>query len=297
MASLKYFLKEALNSLWQYRVRNVFSIAIICMSFLIIGVFLSLSNNLQHLAGELAADTNVVIFLSRDASPAARQGLLDTIKASPDVAEVKEVSPAEAQDRLRRKFPELQEVLKDIGPAPFPPSIEATLKSQGEDQAGLVRFVEGLRSAPGVADIQYNRDWVERMRSLSRLARAIGFFLGGILVLASFFIISNVIKLNVIARRNEVEILRMVGGTNTFIRVPFLMEGITLGILGGLASLALLSVLIGVFPFYLGQSLGALRDIINFRSLSILQSLTLIFGGGVMGFLGSLTSLQRFLKI
>ena len=297
MASLKYFLKEALNSLWQYRVRNVFSIAIICMSFLIIGVFLSLSNNLQHLAGELAADTNVVIFLSRDASPAARQGLLDTIKASPDVAEVKEVSPAEAQDRLRRKFPELQEVLKDIGPAPFPPSIEATLKSQGEDQAGLVRFVEGLRSAPGVSDIQYNRDWVERMRSLSRLARAIGFFLGGILVLASFFIISNVIKLNVIARRNEVEILRMVGGTNTFIRVPFLMEGITLGILGGLASLALLSVLIGFFPFYLGQSLGALRDIINFRSLSILQSLTLIFGGGVMGFLGSLTSLQRFLKI
>ncbi len=297
MARLKYFLKEALNSLWQYRVRNIFSIAIICMSFLIIGVFLALSNNLQHLARELAADTNVVIFLARDASPAARQGLLDAIKASPDVSEVKEVSPSEAQERLRRKFPELQEVLKDIGPAPFPPSFEATLKRQGEDQAGLVRFVERLRSAPGVADIQYNREWVERMRSLSRLARAIGFFLGGILVLASFFIISNVIKLNVIARRNEVEILRMVGATNTFIRVPFLMEGITLGILGGLASLALLSVLIGVFPFYLGQSLGALREIINFRSLSVLQSLTLIFGGGVMGFLGSLTSLQRFLKI
>jgi cell division transport system permease protein len=297
MAKLKYFLKEALNSLWQYRVRNVFSIAIICMSFLIVGIFLALSNNLQFLARELSENMNVVVFLSRDVPPAARQNILGTIKSSPDVAEVKEVSPEEAQDRLRRKFPELREVLRDIGPTPFPPSIEATLKKQGKDQSGIVRFVDRLRAMPGVADIQYNRDWVERMQSLSRLARAVGFFLGGILVLASFFIISNVVKLNVIARRNEVEILRMVGGTNTFIRIPFLMEGITLGVLGGLLSLALLGILIGLFPFYLGRSLGALRDIVNFRSLSFGQSLSLIFGGGVMGFLGSLTSLQRFLKI
>jgi len=154
-----------------------------------------------------------------------------------------------------------------------------------------------MHNTKGIVDIQYNREWVERMQSLSRLARAVGFFLGGILILASFFIISNVIKLNVLARRNEIEILRFVGATNSFIRVPFLMEGITLGVLGGLLSLALLYSVIQIFPFYLGRSLGALQEIVNFRYLSFAQGLSIVSGGGVMGFLGSLTSLQRFLKI
>jgi cell division transport system permease protein len=154
-----------------------------------------------------------------------------------------------------------------------------------------------MHNTKGIVDIQYNREWVERMQSLSRLARAVGFFLGGILILASFFIISNVIKLNVLARRNEIEILRFVGATNSFIRVPFLMEGITLGMLGGLLSLALLYSVIQIFPFYLGRSLGALQEIVNFRYLSLAQGLSIVSGGGVMGFLGSLTSLQRFLKI
>jgi cell division transport system permease protein len=135
------------------------------------------------------------------------------------------------------------------------------------------------------------------MQSLSRLARAVGFFLGGILILASFFIISNVIRLNVFARKSEIEILRLVGATNTFIRFPFFMEGITLGVLGSSLSLALLFLLIKLFPLYLGDSLGALQEMVNFRYLSLSQSLTMILGGAVMGLLGSLSSLSRFLKI
>jgi cell division transport system permease protein len=240
---------------------------------------------------------NVVFFLERDLPPDQRRAVLEEVRKSASVIEAREVSPEEARDRLAQKFPELQEVLKDIGARPFPPSIEAVLRKDDKDAAEVVHFLDSMRNTRGVADIQYNRDWVERMQSLSRLARAVGFFLGGILVLASFFIISNVIKLNVFARRNEVEILRFVGGTNTFIRIPFLMEGVILGVLGGFLSLALLGILIGLFPFYLGESLGALRDIVNFRYLSFGQSFSLVVGGGLMGFLGSLTSLQRFLKI
>ena len=149
----------------------------------------------------------------------------------------------------------------------------------------------------GSEDVQFNRDWVERMQSLSRLAKAIGFFLGGILALASFFIISNVIRLNVFAHKEEIEILRMVGGTNLFIRVPFLLEGIILGAMGALISLALLFLLVKFFPLYLGASLGALEEIINFRYLSLTQISILIAGGVTIGFLGSLSSLARFLKV
>ncbi len=127
--------------------------------------------------------------------------------------------------------------------------------------------------------------------------KLLDFFLGGILVLASFFIISSVIKLNVFARQEEIVILRFVGATNTFIRIPFLMEGMILGILGGLVSLLLIFFLIQFFPLYLGASLGVLSELINFRYLSLSQIIMLIAIGAFIGFSGSLSSLARFLKV
>jgi len=149
----------------------------------------------------------------------------------------------------------------------------------------------------GIEDVQFNKDWAEKIQSLSRLVKAVGFFFGGILILASFFIISNVIKLNVLARKGEIEILRLVGASNTYIRIPFLAEGVILGIFGGLLSLFLLFLLIKLFPIYLGASLGFLEELINFRYLSMSQSIILVAGGAVIGFLGSTTSIARFMKI
>jgi cell division transport system permease protein len=294
---LRYFLGEAANSLWQYRVRNFFSVTIICLSFLIIGIFLSLSNNLQYLARQLSRNLAVVFFLDKGLSASDTASVIQVIRSSPHVERVRYVPPEEALQRFRKRFPQLQEVVSGLGLNPFPASVEAVLKNRTAESADILRFMDSIRRVKGVEDIQFNRDWVERMRSLSRLARAVGFFLGGILVLASFFIISNVIRLNVFARKNEIEILRLVGATNLFIRVPFLIEGVVLGVLGSLLSLALIYGVIRVFPFYLGQSLGALQEIVNFRFLSIGQSLGLLAGGAVMGFLGSLSSLSRFLKI
>jgi cell division transport system permease protein len=272
-------------------------VTIICLSFLIIGIFLSLSNNLQFLARQLSKNLAVVFFLEKGLSPSDTEAVMRTIRSSPHVDQVRYVTPQEALRRFRQKFPQLQEVVAGLGLNPFPPSVEAVLKDKTAESADILSFMDSMSRVKGVEDIQFNRDWVERMRSLSRLAQAVGFFLGGILVLASFFIISNVIRLNVLARKNEVEILRLVGASNVFIRVPFLMEGIAIGVLGSLLSLALIYGVIRIFPVYLGSSLGVLREIVNFRYLSVGQCLSLVAGGAVMGFLGSLSSLARFLKI
>jgi cell division transport system permease protein len=98
------------------------------------------------------------------------------------------------------------------------------------------------------------------------------------------------------ARKEEIGILRLTGGTNMFIRIPFLMEGIILGLLGGLLSLLILLIVIKLLPVYLGTSLGVLNELINFRYLSFSQSLSLVLSGVIIGFLGSLSSLSRFLK-
>jgi cell division transport system permease protein len=289
--------RTALNSLWQYRARNLFSIAIICLSFLIVGVFFSLSNNLQHLARQLSENMIVAFFLDPAAPAQEVRAIADRLRASPSVVRLNIVSREQALERFRKNFPELEEILKDLNTNPFPPSIEATLKKDAFMSDATLGWIAEIKSLPGVQDAQFNRDWVKKMQSLSRLARAVGFFLGGILILASFFIISNVIRLNVFSRKGEIEILRLVGATNGFIRLPFLIEGVLLGILGSGLSLGLLYLLVTLFPLYLGQSLGVLQEMINFRFLSLSQALGLLAGSGLMGFLGSLSSLSRFLKI
>lgn len=296
MQKLRYFTKETLNNLWQYRARNIFSITIICLSFLIIGIFLSLSNNLQHIAEQMSRNMAVIFFLEQNISNADIKELEDQLQDSDLVERVTFISTRQAREKFMERYPDLSAIVESVEINPFPPSLEASLKQSSISDSRVNEFIRIMQNNPGITDVQFNQEWVERIQSFSRLVKAIGFFLGGILILASFFIISNVIKLNVLARKDEIDILRLTGGTNMFIRIPFLAEGIILGFAGGLLSLILLFFLILLFPIYLGTSLGVLNELINFRYLSLGQCFGIMFMGAVIGSLGSMSSLARFLK-
>ena len=294
---LKFFLKITGNNLWQFRTRNVFSVTIICLSFLTVGVFLSLSNNLRATARQLSSNMSIAFYLDDRATPETVEAIRQEISRPAFVESVKLVTPAEALERFRASFPDLADVAAGLKGNPFPPSLELRVNAKVSASREVLAFVEGMRKRPGIVDVLFNQDWVEKMQGFSRLAGAIGAFLGGILILTSFFIISNVVKLNVFARKNEIEILRLVGGTNLFIRVPFWLEGITLGLLGSLLSLALLFLVIRLFPVYLGTSLGALQELLRFRYPDLTQALILLGGGAATGWIGSATSVSKFLKV
>jgi len=294
---LKFFLNVTGNNLWQFRTRNIFSVTIICLSFLTVGIFLSLTNNLRATARELSSNMSVVFYLDKALAPEAVEAIREEITRPAFVESVGLVSPEQALERFRTSFPDLADVVAGLKGNPFPPSLELRVNAKATASREVVAFVEGMKKRPGVTDVLFNQDWVEKMQGFSRLAGAIGAFLGGILILTSFFIISNVVKLNVFARRNEIEILRLVGGTNLFIRVPFWLEGVTLGLLGSLLSLALLFVVIRLFPVYLGASLGALQQLLQFRYPDLTQALGLLAGGAATGFIGSATSVSKFLKV
>lgn len=281
--------------MWQYRIRNLFSVTIICLSFLTVGIFLSLANNLGHIADQISQNLSVILFLEEDLTEGDIQAVEAALNRTELFVFAQYVSPDEAMSKFKERFPDLQDIVTNLDINPFPPSFEATLRETVPKD--INPLLDQLKSLRGVEDIQYNREWVERMEALSRLAKAVGFFLGGILILASFFIISNIIKMNVMARKDEIAILRLVGGSNMFIRVPFLLEGLLLGFFGGILSLLLLLILIKIFPFYLGSSLGVLSDLINFRYLSLSQALALIGSGCVIGVLGSFSSLSKFMKV
>ncbi len=239
----------------------------------------------------------IIFFLEKNLPEDKRSLVEEKLKGSSLIEAVQFISQKQALEEFQNNFPELRRIIENLRVNPFPSSFETTISEENISSSETLMFIQEMKEMKGVEDIQFNRDWVEKMQSFSRLAQAVGFFFGGILVLASFFIISSVIKLNVFARQEEIVILRLVGATNTFIRIPFLMEGMILGILGGLVSLLLIFFLIKFFPLYLGASLGVFNELLNFRYLSPSQIIMLIATGAFIGFSGSLSSLARFLKV
>jgi cell division transport system permease protein len=294
---LKFFVRVTGNNLWQFRTRNVFSVTIICLSFLTVGIFVSLTNNLQATARDLASNMSIAFYLDPKLPPSAVDAVRQELARPAFVESVQAVTADAALERFRLNFPELADIVAGLKANPFPPSLEVRVNARASASKEVVAYVEALKKRPGVTDVVFNQDWVEKMQGISRLAGAIGAFLGGILILTSFFIISNVVKLNVFARKNEIEILRLVGATNLFIRIPFWLEGITLGLLGSLLSLGLLFIVIQAFPVYLGASLGALQELLRFRYPDLTQALFLLVGGAATGFVGSATSVSKFLKV
>jgi cell division transport system permease protein len=294
---LKFFLSVTGNNLWQFRTRNIFSVTIICLSFLTVGIFMSLANNLRATAKELSRNMTVAFYLDKGLSAAAVEAVRQEIGQPGFVESARVVTPDEALERFRASFPELADIVSGLETNPFPTSIEMRVNARASASQEVVELVDAMKARQGITDVLFNQDWVEKMQGFSRLAGAVGAFLGGILILTSFFIISNVVKLNVFARKNEIEILRFVGGTNLFIRIPFWLEGITLGLLGSLLSLGLLFVVINLFPVYLSASLGALQELLRFRYPDLTQSIALLCGGAATGFIGSATSVSKFLKV
>lgn len=294
---IKHLLKTTGNNLKQFRSRNIFSVMIICFSFLIVGIFVSLSNNLRTTARSLSDNMLIAFFLEKTVDQKQVKPLIDETSKLPFVKEIRFVTAAQALETFKQNFPELRDLVSNLKTNPFPASIEVRIKSDSTSSSEVARFVENFRTRPGITDVQYNQDWIDRIKAFNRVAQALGVFLGSILILASFFIISNVIKLNVFARKNEIEILRLVGATNNFIRLPFWLEGIILGLLGSLTSLLLLFLVIKIFPLYIGPSLGAIRTLLSFQYPNHSQILWILAGGAVTGFIGSASAVSKFLKV
>jgi len=288
--------RDAFGHLRRGKTRHAVSFAVLVLSFLMAGLFLSLSNNLRGRARALSKDIAVVVYLKSSTTAGEQRTIEDRTRRSPLVASIRTVTTEEAGARFLKEFPDLKDVLENLGRNPLPASIEAILRDPAAPEAPIARMIDDLRTLPGVEDVQFNRRWSDRIRALGRLSDAVGFLVGGLLVLISIAVVSGAIRLNILSRHQEIAILHLVGATNGYIRGPFLLEGFILGAAGGAAAAGLVSLAAHLFPLYLGHSLGALQDLIGFEPLSLLQTAGLVAGGGVAGLLGSLAALGRVFR-
>ncbi|HLJ74656.1 MAG TPA: ABC transporter permease [Thermoanaerobaculia bacterium] len=212
----------------------------IAMSMLIVGIFLLLSENLARAAEQAQGKSRVDIYLATDATPLQIANVDRYLAAHPDLARFHFVSREEAMRRFLSYFSNLNTIVAQLDGNPFPPSFECDVAPERMQTAAFLHEAKELRGIAGVDDVQFDWEWVRRLKRAVNIINIAGIVAGAVLALAAAFTIANVIRLTMMLYREEIDIMRLVGATERIIRGPFVVEGLLQGTLGALFAIALL---------------------------------------------------------
>ena len=286
---------RALLNIRQNAFINLVTVVTIALALLILSLFLLVLVNLEGAAQEWSRQVQVSVYLDKEPSSQELIDLKSRISALPGADSVLYVSKNDALKRFRARLKGQESLLEGVTADTLPASLEITLKRGSRTSEALEVFVGRLRKISGIGDIQYGEEWVRRLTTFMQFARLIVTLLSGFLLIAVLFIVSNTIKLTIYSRRDELELLSLVGATRLFIKGPFLIEGILQGFVGAVVALVLLAATYFLFLYNAGDFLrfGPTSSGLTFLPASYLAGI--LVGGIILGFLGSLTSLKRFI--
>jgi cell division transport system permease protein len=286
MRGLQYAVEEAMQSLWRGRHSGILSTATIALALFVLGGFLLVTANFERLGTEWSRSAEMSIYLKDDITPADR-GAIETALAPNEIVAGREyVSKADALTRFRQTFADLASALDTLGDNPLPASYEVRLRGDAAGRAQVDELAARLRQMTGVADVRYDRQWLARILSAVGIVRTIGFVLAALLTAAAALTVANVVRLALHARRDELEIMELVGAPHAFIHGPFVMEGV---LQGGIGALAALVALVAAFLSLKGRYLTPLAEAMNMpaiRFLPVELCLALVLGGMAVGCVG-----------
>jgi cell division transport system permease protein len=274
------------------------SIGAITIAFLITGIFLLLTLNLSAVVDRWAEDFQVVVFLHDTITEEQQTLLRKRLDGETAVREVTYVSKEEALAKFRRQTGGQESLLEGMNTNPLPASFELRIHEKYQTADALGQLAASLKRMEGVEDVLYGQEWVERLTGVIEVMKILGIVVGGVLGLASLFIVANTIRMAVYARAQEIEIMRLVGATRTTIQIPLILEGTVQGGLGAALALGLLYVLFQATLWQLGTSAAILFSGAELaRFLTPEYRMAMIGVGVLVGGLGSLVAVRRFLKV
>ncbi len=294
--ALAYGTREALASLRRNSLMSLASVTTVAVCLTVLASTLLVAGNLDHLAAAVEAQVQIRVFIAEDATPETREALAKAVAGLEGVASVEVVTREEALERLREQFGSRRELLDAVEEMnPLRDSLEVAVARPEQ----VVPTAEVISRLQGVAEVNYGQVFVDKLFSVTRFVRWIGLGLVALLTVATVLIISNTVRLTVFARREEIGIMKLVGATDWFIRWPFLLEGLFLGMLGaGLtAGLTwqgypwLVEQAERVVPFLPLLAGEAAREFVRRTNL------VLVVLGAFLGAVGSTVSLRRFLRV
>ncbi len=282
--------REALLAFRRTRTLSALSVTTIAFALFVSGLFGLVALNMRAAIARVEERVEVIAFVHRGTPTQTLTVAGQDIAAFPEVLTVSYVSEEDALERARAELVEFEDAYKDLEVNPLPASLELRLKPGFRDATSAGNVAERLKSFEFVEDVRYGEDWVHRLDTLRKMAALIGLGIGLAFALVSIVIIGVTIRMTVLQRAREIQIMRLVGATDWFIRGPFLLEGAIKGFLGGLIAVGLCAAVFGAFR---AQSIALGTGLLFFGPV---QAVLLLIFGVLLGFGGSLFSVGRHLR-
>lgn len=295
--TIRYFIMRALRNMRQWPFLCSASILTMAVALATVATFFLVVVNIEQLAQRWTKEIQIIAYLQKPPAQKNIAILMQSLKRIPEVESIKYVSPLDAMRRFKNHLGEDASLLQGVNRDLLPASFELSLKPEFRNQPGIKTVIEKLENLLEVDDLRYGQKWLERFNNFVRMLRFVGIVLGGFLLFAALFIVSNTIKLTLYARRDELEIMALVGATMRFIKIPFLLEGAIQGLLGGLLSLAFLALSFVLILSHSVDSFWLTPTDFELVFLTLQQQILLVVAGVLLGVLGSFSSLRRFVRI
>lgn len=285
---LPYFIREGVANFRRAKFAAFASTSAITVALVLLGVFAIVGYEAQEVSTMLREQAGEMeVFIEEEASPQAQEALHARIQTMPGVASTEYVSHEEAAEIFRREFGEEASLFEN--PTFLPASVKIEVTPPYANPDSMARMASAMGDWQSVDEVVFNRDLLVRVAQNRRLLSAIGIALGGIVILASVFLVANTIRLTIYARRLLIRTMKLVGATDRFVRRPFLVEGLLQGLIGGLVAAG---VVWGLYRFFLYQmDQGPIPG-----SLEMTLVGGLVFAGMLLGWAGSYFAARRFIQ-
>lgn len=292
---IPHILRRTLRSLRENLSLNIIAAGVIAATVLLAGVYLTALQTLDRVVSSWDRDAHVSAYFAPDIAVELRFSTKDQLAARPEVASVQYVSEEDAAAYLAEAVEEAGPILDELGPEVLPASLEITL-SQGQASPDAIEAFVASIDGPPFEVIDYGRQWVQRFHTFLSLLRGLGLVLGLLISLAAVFLVGNTMHLVAYARKDELETMKLVGATWGFTALPFALEGLVQGLLGGGLGLAGVYGLHRLLVVRLEDALSLALAGAQLSFLSVGWCLLLIGASVLLGVVGCLWSVTRFWK-
>ena len=298
--SLFYQIKQGFKNIYRNRLFSLASIATITACIFLFGMFYSIVTNFQYMVKKAENDVCVTVFFNEGLSDADIKKLGDTIKNRVEVSDIHYTSAEEAWNNFKNEYfkdyPELAEGFKDDNPLANSASYEVYLSDTGM-QSTLVSYLENLN---GVRQVNRSEATASSLSSAAKLVGYVSIAVIVILLAVSVFLITNTIVIGITVRKEEISIMKFIGATDGFVNAPFFVEGITIGIIGSVIPLVILSYIYQKVISYVLGKFSILSNILAFMPMSdvfrVLAPVAICLGIGI-GFLGSFFAVRKHANV
>jgi cell division transport system permease protein len=288
---IRYFLSEAVTNLRRNLLMTIAAISTVAISLLLLGGVQILGKTISKMTDDWEREVEVQVFLRNNASAGEESSIREDLSQMREVVNIDYISKEAALEEFARDYPDFADSLPpDALPASY--RVELTDAQYAEEVAARIS------GAGGVDSVKFGGSVVKTLLQVNSLLRTVTFVMMGILMVAAVALIANTIRLAIYARREEIGIMKLVGATNWFIRVPFMLEGVFAALIGATVSIVVVIGTIKLLFSALGERFLFLENVLTFTDGELLAVVgSLVAVGGIVGLAGSYMAVRRFLQV